>query len=79
MASTDSGATGEQDADLARLAPLPAHARTHVLGPAPAWLVDDVPDREVPELDDLRSEQWKLDRLIWRGEALQAEVDNLAT
>jgi hypothetical protein len=50
-----------------------------VLGPSPAGLVDDVPDCEIPELDDLRLEQWKLDRLIRRGEALQAQVDHLAT
>ena len=68
----DSGPPGQQHADMARLAPLAAHAWAHVLGPAPAWLVDDVPDSEVPELDDLGSEQWKLDRLIRRGEGLQA-------
>jgi hypothetical protein len=38
--------------------------------------VDDVPDCEVPELDDLSLEQRKLDRLIRRGEALEAQVDH---
>src|SRR5262245_25943999 len=61
---------------MARLAPRSAHTRPHVLGPGPAWLMDDVPDREVPELDDLRSEQRKLDRLIGCSETLQAQVDH---
>jgi hypothetical protein len=31
VCETDRSATGEQDADVARLAPLSAHARTHML------------------------------------------------
>jgi hypothetical protein len=41
--------------------------------------VDDVPDCEVPDFDDLRFEEWKLDCLIRSGEALQAQVDHPAT
>lgn len=65
---TEPRATGDHDADVTCLAPLSANGRTHVLGPSPAWLVDDVPDREVPELD-VRFEEWKLDRLIRGCEA----------
>jgi hypothetical protein len=72
----DSGPAGQQHADMTCLAPLPAHSRAYMLGPAPAWLVDDVPDREVPELDELCPQQWKLDRLVRRGEPLQAQVDH---
>jgi hypothetical protein len=76
---TDPGATGEHDANVTRLTPFSSNGWAHMLGPTPAWLVDDVPDREVPELGDFRPEQWKLDRLIRRREVLQAEVDHLAT
>jgi hypothetical protein len=40
--------------------------------------MDDVPDREIAELDDLRLEQWQLDRLIRRRKALHAEINHLA-
>ena len=48
----DSEPTGDDDAEVARLAPLAADGRLHVDRPAPAGLGDQLGDREIAELDD---------------------------
>src|SRR5918999_1896955 len=64
--------TGEHDPDMAGLTPLPTDARPEVRRPAPAGLMDDESDGEVADLDDLRGEEWKLDRLVGLLEILSA-------
>ena len=70
----DPEAAGDDEADVARLAPLAADGRAHVLGPAPAWLRDELTDRQVAELDDPRPDVRELDDVVGLLEALRNDV-----
>ena len=72
----DRDSTGEHDPDMAGLTPLPADARPEVRRPAPSRLMDDVSDGEVADVDDLRGEEWKLDRLVGLPQVLRACLEH---
>jgi hypothetical protein len=55
---------GQQRADVARLAPIPAHLRLDMRGPAPTGLVNDTGDGEPGDLNDLGLEAGELDQLV---------------
>src|SRR5262245_35116702 len=55
---------------MAGLTPFPADGRLGMRRPASAGLMDDVSDREVTVLDDVRTEEGHVDRLVRLPEVL---------
>ena len=76
VAEVDSQASGDDDADVPRLAPLASHARPVVLRPAPSWLGHEQADREIAELDEAGGDLRKGDHLLRRVEALARHLSH---
>src|SRR4029079_6907977 len=70
----DAEMAGDDEADMPDLAPLPADRRPNRLRPAPAGLVDEAPDGEVAEVDDVRADVRELDDLVGLVDVLPQHV-----
>src|SRR5262249_23920002 len=70
----DAEAAGDDEADVPDLAPLAADGRPDVLRPAPAGLVDEAPDGQITEVDDVRADARELDDFVGIVDALAQDV-----